>query len=171
MKHIKTPVRCFASASRGMYLQGADGEILAKYHVGVSLEIGEIVDAINAYDADRARIKELEAQVEALVGACEAVIDLVCYTSDPLPVRLQIASTKAQSALALVRRDEREITRFLWLPLTIRNKTRWLCRATWKEQYYKGANCAAWLPERFVNTKRPIAEQIAQIDDSLRWRQ
>ena len=67
--------------------------------------------------------------------------------------------------------DEREITRFLWLPLTIRHETRWLCCATWKERYYKGANCASWLPERWVNTKRPIAEQVAQMDDNRKWGQ
>ena len=63
---------------------------------------------------------------------------------------------------------ERERRGFLLLPLTIRQETRWLCWATWKERCYAGMNFASWMAERWVE-KRPIAESVAKIQDRRRW--
>ena len=100
MDHIKTPVRL--SEWLNAFILDSDDHDIFQSQEGwrVKERSLEAVQAINAYDADQARIAELEAQVKALVRACEALVEANDFDDSEL---LRRAIGYARAALAQVR--------------------------------------------------------------------
>ena len=84
-EHVKTPVDV-TNIGQTLFLRDVDGHSIA-HDFDVEAKrgaYGEIATAVNAYDADRARIAELEAQVEACDGLYDTVQDLRHVINDLL---------------------------------------------------------------------------------------